>query len=299
MILLKLKFQIVIGKRINKPIAFKEEGFIKGMEILRIILSSAIKVADKNTGTISSLLIAKDIKECLNGLYGVNINSCAVLVPFKFPNVVEVYNLDNKKIDLIIKRFFSKGRKIELVGNEYTITGSETVKFIWNERVLKGYGNKRSNKYKTINPIFLKNLFPYGNNNTGTIDIEDFKQRATLELKKYFSSLYLCSIEVLRIKWEKFNITFSKCSLDEKNQICFYGILETNFVPPIFIGDYTSNGFGKLVLLKGVTSEKEKFESIKIRLASSEYLKIKHCAELNNLSVLSFVKQCIKKEINS
>lgn len=268
------------------------------MEVLRVVLTKPIIIDSEYEPAVASLLISKDIKECLKGLYEVIPENYAIINPYMLPNIIEIYNFDSKQIDLIVKRFFSSNRIIEILASEYEIQSSSIQKFIWNERVLKGFSNTRINRYKTINPIFLKDIFNHPIVLNSHISVEEFKELATLELKKYLSSKFGWFIKELILEWESFNITFSKCSLQEKNQICFYGVFKTNFVPPIFIGDFIENGCGKIILIKDEKEKIKKAKSIILYFEEDYFKELKEVSRQNNMDVLSFARTCIDEKID-
>lgn len=268
------------------------------MEVFRVTFDSSLRKEKEFDRTTVSLLIASDIKECLKGLYGVDINDNAILVPFKFPNAFEIYNLKTKKVDTIIKRFFSKGRTIEILNKEYTVENSEIKKFIWKERILKGYSNLRENKYKTINPIYLESLFHHEIASKNTIDAEEFKVIATDELKRRLAEKFGVTHDEVFLEWDEFDVTFSKCSLEDKNQVCFYGVFRANFIPPLFIGDYTGNGCGKVILLSSTKLETQKIYPITLNFSNELYKKVKYLADEEKISVLEYSKNCIEEKAN-
>lgn len=268
------------------------------MEVLRVVFTKPIVIDREYEPSVASLLISKDIKECLKGLYEVIPDNYAIINPYMLPNIIEIYNFDSKQIDLIVKRFFSSNRKIEILGCEYEIKSNSIQKFIWHERVLKGFSNSRRNRYKTINPIFLKDIFNHPIVLNSHISVEEFKELATFELKKYLSSKFGWFIKELILEWESFNITFSKCSLQEKNQICFYGVFKTNFVPPIFVGDFTENGCGKIILIKDESLKVKKAKSITLYFEEDYFKEVEEVSRQNNLDVLSFTRLCLDEKID-
>lgn len=269
------------------------------MEVLRVELSKPLVFNRSYEGSVSSLLILKDIKECLKGLYNVESNDYAIINPFKMPNIIEIYNIKTKKIDLIVKRFFSEGRIVEIMNSDYSVVSSNKHSFLWNERVLKGYKNTRINRYKTINPIFLKNLFNDDVVLNEKIDIELFKELATKELLNYIARRLNVPKSNLYFEWEKFDITFAKCSLEEKNQICFYGLFKTNFVPPVFIGDYTQNSCGKIILLRDDSIDVKRAKGITLHFKEDFFNELKIISQQNGLDVISFVRNCIEEKIKN
>lgn len=268
------------------------------MEVLRVVFTKPIIIDSEYEPSVASLLISKDIKECLKGLYEVIPDNYAIINPYMLPNIIEIYNINTKQIELIVKRFFSSNRKIDVLGWEYEIQNSSIQKFIWHERVLKGFSDSRRNRYKTINPIFLKEIFKHTLVLNSHISIEQFKELATLELKKHLSSKCGWGIEELILDWESFNITFSKCSLQDKNQISFYGVFKTNFVPPIFIGDFTENGCGKIILIKDESLKIKKAKSITLYFKEDYFKELKEVSRQNNMDVLSFARTCLDEKID-
>lgn len=268
------------------------------MEVLRVELSKPLVFNGGYEGSVLSLLISKDIKECLKGLYNVEPNDYAIMNPFKMPTSIEIYNIKTKKIDLIVKRFFSEGRKVEIMKSDYTVVLSKKHSFLWNERLLKGYKNTRINKYKTINPIFLKKLFNDDVVLNEKIDIELFKELATKELLDNIAKRLDVSQSDLYLEWESFDITFAKCSLEEKNQICFFGLFKTNFVPPVFMGDYTQNSCGKIILLKDDSIKVKRAKGITLHFKEDFFNELKTVSQQNGLDMVSFVRNCIEEKIN-
>lgn len=265
------------------------------MEVLRIILSEPIKSSQDYS--ITSLLISKDIKDCLLGLYNIDYQDYAIVHPYKMPNLIELYNIKSKKIDLIVKRFFSLNKEIEILKKIYTIENIEKHSFLWNERVLKGYLNARINRYKTINPIFLRTTFEDKITQNNRIKTEEFKKIATSHLLEHLSLQFNWLKDELYLEWENFQVTFSKCTLDGKNQVCFYGVFKTNFVPPIFIGDYTENGCGKIILLKDDSIKIKRAKSITLYFEDEFFNELKRVSYENKMDELSFARICIEEKI--
>lgn len=269
------------------------------MEVLRIILSEPIISNSGQDYSITSLLISKDIKDCLLGLYNIDSQDYAIVNPYKMPNLIELYNVKSKKIDLIVKRFFSSSKEIEILKKKYQIASAEKHSFLWNERVLKGYLNSRINRYKTINPIFLRKTFENEITQNSRIDTDEFKKIATSELLEHLSLQFNWRKEELHLEWETFQITFSKCTLDSKNQVCFYGVFKTNFVPPIFIGDYTENGCGKIILLKDEAIKIKRAQSITLYFEDDFFNELKRVSNENNMDELSFSRMCIEEKLEA
>lgn len=261
---------------------------------------------DKNFGkskistSIRNLKIVEDIRKCLEGLIDINPDDYRIIVPFNKDFIIEIYakNVDCS-IEIMIKRFFKEDRVIRLIDVNYTIARTKLVNIIWIPRLLKGYGDSRINTYKTVNPIFYKNLFDnlkYCDKECQEIDEVDLKDKFTANLINEVSRVLNIKESNIVFEWEIFNITFAKHGLEDKNQICCYGTFRSNCLLPFFLGDFTERGYGKLHLVR----EKEKLntatknieDGINVKIDSSLLEKLKQSPDIenyNNDEMINFV----------
>lgn len=226
------------------------------MQVFRIVLNNQYYNKNLNKD-INTILVATDIKNCLDGLINVEPENYNVIIPFNKENLIEIYhNSKLTKIETIVKKFFKVGREFSIQSKTYNIVNTEVINLIVKPRLLEGYAKQRINTYKTVNPIFYKNSFDkfqYTEGSNSLVDKEHFMNVVTECIKDELSSMYKIEKNLIELTWKKFNISFSKNAFNEKNNICSYGIFKTNCQFPLFLGDFQNNGFGKLHMIKNTS----------------------------------------------
>ncbi len=240
------------------------------MKFIKIYLKEDFP--DRENPLITNLKIFEDMKFWFRSV-GLDITLFGFHMPFKEKNTLEVYVLDPNhmdKLDFITQHLFTPNKTKIILGIKNKIIKTKILTITYIPRVLKGYKNERVNKYKILTPIFFKDLFKEVPlvKDTKEVDIEKAKKLFTTTMINSIAKDLAAEPKEIFLEWDTFNITFSKCDIEQKNQLCAYGTFSTNCVPRLFIGDFKNNGCGRIVEIERNTElnihtqEEDKMEKI-------------------------------------
>ena len=218
------------------------------MNFLKITFKNDLPGRDNRT--ISNIKIY-DVFKTWFKCAGLEEDLFGFYIPYNEKKSIEIHILRPEaieKLDYIEKTYFTRGKKKVILGVKTVITKVEKKTIPYIPRLLKGFNNSRVNKYKTLTSIFFKELFtniPMKDENV--IDEEKANELFTKAIKSHIAKVLNIKVEEVYFAWNEFHVSFAKCDMEQKNQLCAYGTFSTNCVPPLFIGDYKSNGCGRLI----------------------------------------------------